>query len=184
MKKPLLIALLAVMAAVSHAVTPGKWYAITLNGKGIIIPEASQTNNVQLEIWSQTNVPSQLWYCIDNGDGSLSFKSGYLDTYLCAFGKAREGTTVTARTEATKRSYGNWTLKAVDGKTDTYYLVAFDSDFVAGAASTADESKISLTALSTADAELTEWKFTEYTGTVSTCFDENARDAIIDSYIA
>ncbi len=184
MKKPLLIALFAIITAVSYAVTPGKWYAITLNGKGINIPEASQDYNVQLEIWSQTNVPSQLWYCIDNGDGSLSFKSGYLDTYLCAFGKAREGTRVTARSEETKRDYGNWTLKAVDGKTDTYYLVAFGSEFVAGASSTADDSKLALTALSTANAELTEWKFTEYTGTVSTSFDENARDAIIDSYIA
>ena len=183
MKRSLLIALLVATAAVSYAVTPGKWYAITLNGKGINIPEASLKNNVQLEIWSQTNVPSQLWQCIDNGDGSMSFKCGYLEYCLCAFGSARVGTRVVARTESTKRNYGNWTLEAVAGKADTYYLKAFGSDYAVGASSTEDEALLSLVDLSETSGDLTEWTFTEYTGTVSTSFDENARDAVIDNYM-
>lgn len=184
MKKTLLIALLSAMTAISWAVTPGKWYAITLNGKGIIIPEASQVTNVQLKIWSQTNVPSQLWYCIDNGDGSLSFRSGYLGEYLCHFGTARAGVKITARTEETKNKYAFWTLQAVDGKTDVYRIMSTNGACVVGAASAEDDAKLTLVDQSTASADLTEWTFTEYTGTVSTSFDENARDAIIDNYIA
>ena len=183
MKKSLLIALFVALATVSYAVTPGKWYAITLNGKGINIPRASLTNNVQLEIWTQTNVPSQLWYCIDNGDGSMSFKSGYYDEYLCYFGTTRAGTKITARSESTRRKYGNWLLKEVSGKTDTYCLETTDGKSVVAAASTEDEAVLALADPSTASAELTEWTFTEYTGHVSTSFDEAARDAVIDNFM-
>jgi predicted alpha-1,6-mannanase (GH76 family) len=184
MKKILLFALFILTSVMTYAVNPGSWYAITINGKGIIVPRASLNNNVQLEIWTQTNVPSQLWQCIDNGDGTVSLKSGYLTDYLCRFGSVRVGAKVTGRTENTKRSYGDWVLKPVEGKDDTYYIETVDGSCVVGASSTEDEAVLTLVDPAATNAELTEWTFTEYTDYVPTSFDEQTRDAIIDNFMA
>lgn len=184
MKKILLFALLILTSAMTYAVNSGSWYAITINGKGIIIPRASLVNNTQLEIWTQTNVPSQLWQCVDNGDGTISLKSGYLTNYLCRFGTVRAGARVTGRTEATKRNYGDWVLKPVEGKADTYKIATTGGKCVVGVSSKEDEAVLTLVDPAVTSAELTEWTFTEYTGYVPTSFDEQARDAVVDNYMA
>ncbi len=175
--------LLSLSTNYANAMDAGSWYAITIGGKGIIIPNATVVNNSQLQIWTQTNVPSQLWQYIENEDGSVSFKEGYADSYICCFGTQREGTKVTFRSESTKRSYGNWILIPANGSSDTYYISTTDSLYYIGVTQIEDTAGLTLKSFATEDEELVKWTFTEYDGNVSTEFDEAARDQIMNGFI-
>lgn len=184
MKKLLLaLAMLLLGASAQAAVTPGKWYAITINGKGINIPQAMTANNTPLQLWTQTNVPSQLWECIANTDGTLSFREGYLGEYICHSAAIRPGVKITGRTEQFRRNYGNWQLKPVEGTADKYTIVTTDNSCLLGAASASDKSQLALVDAASASAELTQWTFTECTTPVATSFGVATRDAIMDGFL-
>lgn len=184
MKKLLLITFLILSTSLTKAVTPGSWYAITIAGKGINIPQASLASGIQLQIHTQTNVPSQLWQCVDNGDGTVSLKEGYLNQYLCYYGLLKPGSKLIVRSESVKRYYGDWILIPVEGKANTYNICTTDSLCAIGAASANEDAPLALVDALSGDASLMEWTFTEYTGHVSTSFDTQARDAMIDNYMA
>lgn len=184
MKKNLLLALLLLFSALGHALTSGSWYTISVNSKGIIIPEASVSNNVPLMIYTQTPVPSHMWQLTDNGDGTVSFMEGYMNSYLCYSVFLRAGTKITARSALTKRTYGAWVLKPVDGKADTYYISVPDGTLVIGVDSKEDGGRMTLVDPATASPELTQWTIREYSGKVSTSFDTDARDAIMNAFIS
>ncbi len=184
MKKSILTTLLLLITVMANALETGSWYSITINGKGIIIPQASTVTNTQLGIWTQTDVPSQLWQCTQNEDGSYSFMEGYNNFYMCYMTRLKEGTKVCVKSESTKRSYGNWMLTPVEGQTDVYTISTTDGEFLIGTDSTDDNGKLTLHTAATADPALTQWTITKYDQYVSTSFDEAARDKIYNDFIA
>lgn len=184
MKKFVLTLAIALLGIVANAaVTPGKWYAITINGKGIIIPNALPASNTLLQIWTQTNVPSQLWECIENPDGTLCFREGYQGEYMCQSGSAKPGIKVVVRSEQLRRGYAFWKLKPVIGSADKYTITTTDGTCLLAAESTADKAQLSLVDAATASSALTQWTFTEYPAPVPTRFNTAARDAVMDGFL-
>ncbi len=184
MKKSILTSMLLLISIMANAIETGSWYSITINGKGIIIPQATTTTNTQLTIWTQTNVPSQLWQCTQNEDGSYSFMEGYANSYMCYLNRLKEGIKICVKAESAKREYGNWMLTPVEGKTDVYTISNTTGKFVVGVTTTEDDAKVQLYAAETADPTLTQWTITKYDQHVSTSFDEAARDKIYNDFMA
>ncbi len=179
-----LFLLLVVLPSAAATLEPGTWYAITIDGKGINIPNGATADRTALALWTQTNVPSQLWRYTVNDDGTATFQEGYMNYFLCySAGTRREGTTIVARSEGTKSSYGNWLLSAVDAAAGTYRLTTTDGAYCVGVTAVADDAAVVLREAATAEAALTTWTFTPYDGEVPTYYNEVARDAIFDGFM-
>ncbi len=182
--KKLLLSLLAFIAFLpAYCLESGAWYSITISGKGIIIPNASLTNNVQLQIWTQTNVPSQLWQYTEEGDDVISLKEGYLNSYLCAFGSKRDGTSITVRSESTRRNYGDWIHIPAGSSSDKYYISTTDGAYYVGVSEIADEAVLTLKSCDTEETELVTWTFTKYDEEVPTEYNALARDMMMEGFI-
>ncbi len=183
MKKLLLLLFLAITVVSANAIEAGKWYAVKCGSKALIIPNASMSNGVSLVLWTPTNVPSQLWQLEDNGDGTYSFVEGYMGEYLCSATSAKAGVKIVARTSGAKARCGTWQLKAIEGKTDTYNIVAKDGASMMSVTETTDGTQPTLVD-ATSPTGNCEWTLTEYAGEVQTCFNEAVRDDILNDFMA
>lgn len=92
-----LAAILVAAAVCPYAAVPGKWYAVTVGGKGIIVPDGSMEDETPVEIWTQTDVPSQLWQCLKGKGRTMVLQSDWRGNCLCRTEAARAGAPVVAR---------------------------------------------------------------------------------------
>ena len=177
-----LAAVLVAAAVCPYAAVPGKWYAVTVGGKGIIVPDGSMEDGTPVEIWTQTDVPSQLWHCLKGKGKTVVLQSGWRGNCLCRTEAARAGAPVVARAVCGSDSCAEWVLIPVKGNGNAFRIATPDGKYVVKAVSADDRARLVLADGASAHTVLAEWEFAEHAGHVSTCFDENARDALADNF--
>lgn len=182
MKKLLLSALLLFATLSTFAFEDGAWYTLSIGSKSLIIENASMKNGAKVVIWTNTNVPAQMWTVETDDEGVQHLYTAYLGNYLCAATSPKEGVKIVARTSSSKNRLGSWILKPVEGKDDTYTIETTDGTAVLAVENTNNGTQPALVSKEAPTGKY-EWKITMYDGNVSTSYDENARDQIVNGFM-
>lgn len=178
-KTALLGCLLLGFPAIPEAQTPGSWYTISSQSKCLMPEDSKLANGSPIAVWDRTDVPSEKWTVVDNGNGSLSLRNGYNDMYIGTATSAKDGATLTG--SATKRN-ANWIIKAVPGKSDTYNILSSNETYILMLEDTAEGSHPVLRHAENIEAA-TKWIFTREEDNFPRKFDEKVRDRMMTGFI-
>lgn len=118
-----LLACLAVTLA-SATIEDGKVYAIVMTTdttKALFVKDASLSAGADVNVWTNTHVPAQLWEAVKGTSGNTySFRNLYTGYYLSYNGSGTAGAKLIQAGGLNTRS--RWLLRAVDASNNIYRL--------------------------------------------------------------
>lgn len=189
MKKLLYLALLLILSQSMFAtISTGQTYRIAsaaLENKSIFVKDASLSNNAEVVLWTETNVPAQSWNFILNSDNTYSITNIYSGKGILRQGSAVDGASISQSDNTSSAS--KWTIKEVENKNGYYYITQTHKDgnveLYLEAVSTDDGAKLELhEKQSGADLQKQIWKIESVT-TVSE-FSQSIRDNFMTGWKA
>ena len=181
----LLAAMTAIMPQAWADVVPGKTYRIVPvadDSKSLFVSNSSPASGTTVVLWTDTDVPSQQWDVIDNGDGTMALRNVYTDGYIVRNSTVPSTSSKLTQNVTLTTATSRWTLTPVDAAANTYRMTqtANNGEFCATLSSTTDGVNVTLAAPDASKASMQTWKFVEVDAKRS--FDNEARVRMMNGW--
>lgn len=126
MKKAIILLSLLVMATIQimAGVVVGNTYRIVPVSKpkmSLFVKDAGTSVNVEVQLWTETNVPAQQWTLGAVNDSLFSFKNVYTERYIGYSSTTKNGYT----RQVSGASGGRWRLIPVDEENSIYRMMPY-----------------------------------------------------------
>ena len=121
----LLAAMTAIMPQAWADVVPGKTYRIVPvadDSKSLFVSNSSPASGTTVVLWTDTDVPSQQWDVIDNGDGTMALRNVYTDGYIVRNSTVPSTSSKLTQNVTLTTATSRWTLTPVDAAANTYRM--------------------------------------------------------------
>ena len=179
MKRLLLIVIFAATAMTISAIGDGKTYRIVSKKypvRSLFVTDSKRNSNVDIVLWTETNVPSQQWTVVENTDGSHLLQNVYSGQYAVA----KNNENCSALRTNSLRSKAPLKIVALDESAGTYLVLTADSTLSLSATDDSDGSMIVWAEIDASD-NAQQWVFEETEP--KTEFTAAMRDEMLSAYI-